>query len=137
MRFLRLPGFELAPKISNYLNLRKLFDESKAFRNPMTHTRDDVLAAVRFTFQDRDLATILAVLDLYGTESYEPEKERVQLAIAELSRGSMDELRYLVQCAKTDYRDVLAWKQLGSISEGEGEKLQNEASTIIEKWGKK
>ncbi len=103
----------------------------------MTHTRDDVLAAVQAAFHAGDLATILAVLDLYGTESYERERERVQLAIVELSGGSKDKLLELVQTAKTDYRDVLAWQQLGPLSEAEGKKLQNEARALLEKWGKK
>lgn len=102
------------------------------------NTMDDtVLAAVRATFQETDLPTILEVLDLYGTESYELEKERVQLAIVELSGGSTEKLLYMVQMAKTDYRDVLAWKQLGPISDAEGEQLQREARAILEKWGRK
>jgi hypothetical protein len=103
----------------------------------MTRTCDDVLAAVHATFQDSDIATILAILDLYGIESYEPERERVQVAIIELSGGNRDKLLYLVQTAKIDYRDILAWKQLGPIPEAEGEKLQNEARALLEKWGKK
>jgi hypothetical protein len=103
----------------------------------MTHTRDDVLAAAATTFQASELATILAELDLYGIESHEPERERVQLAIIELSGGSTDQLVQYVQIAKTDYRDILAWKQLGPLQEAEGKKLQNEARALMEKWGKK
>ena len=103
----------------------------------MTHSRDDVLAAIQATFHASNLANILAILDLYGAVSWERERERVQLAIVELSGGSEDKLHELVQTAKNDYRDVLAWQQLGPRSEPEGKKLQNAARALIEKWGNK
>jgi hypothetical protein len=99
-------------------------------------SRDDVVAAVKAAFPDGDLAAILAIVDLYGTEPHEREKERVQVAIAELSEGSREKLLYMVQTAKTDYRDILAWKQLGPLSKAEGKNLQNEARELVEKWGK-
>ena len=101
----------------------------------MTHTRDDVLAAAAAAFQASELATILAELDLYSIEPHEAERERVQLAIIELSGGSRDKMLQYVQIAKTDYRDILAWKQLGPLQEAEGKKLQIEARALIEKWG--
>ena len=103
----------------------------------MTHTRDDVVAAVRAGFPGSDAATILSVLDLYGTQSYEREKERVQLAVVALSEGSEDKLLYFVQCAKTDYRDVLYWQASGPLSEAEGESAQQAARGLLERWGKK
>jgi hypothetical protein len=103
----------------------------------MTHTRDDVLAAIRAAFQESDLAAVLAALDLYGAESYEPERERIQLAIIELSAGNKEMLPRYVQDAKTDYRDVLAWKQLGPLPEAEGKRLQDAARALIGRWGKK
>ncbi|HXD41439.1 MAG TPA: hypothetical protein VN649_12790 [Ramlibacter sp.] len=103
----------------------------------MTPTRDDVAAAAQAEFPGSDLPTVLAVLDLFGTEPHEREKERVQLAILQLSGGSEDRLLYLVQAAKTDYRDVLAWQQLGPLSAPEGDKLQGQARDLLEKWGRK
>ena len=103
----------------------------------MTLTRDDVLAAVQSVFQVSDAATILAILDLYGTESYERERERVQLAIVELSAGSEKKLLELVEAAKTDYRDVLAWQELGPLPEEAGKNLQDQVRAMLEKWGKK
>lgn len=91
----------------------------------MIHTRDDVLAAIRDAFPASVRAAILAVLDRYGTESYENERERVQLAIIALSGGIQEKLPELVKVAKTDYRDVLAWQQLGPLSEAEGKRLQD------------
>ena len=100
-------------------------------------TRDDVVAAVRAGFPHSDAATVFSVLDLYGTEFYEREKERVQLAIIALSKGDEDQLLYFVQCAKTDYRDVLHWHASGPLSAAEGEKLQWAARELIERLGKK
>lgn len=103
----------------------------------MTHCRDDVVAAVRASFPNSSAETILSVLDLYGTESYEREKERVQLAVIALSEGKEDKLLDLVRIAKTDYRDVLAWYEGGPLTEEEGRKLQQAALRLIERWGKK
>jgi len=103
----------------------------------MTLTRDDVLAAVQNVFHASDPATILAILDQYGTESYERERERVQLAIVELSAGSEEKLQELVRAAKIDYRDILAWQELGPLPEEAGKKLQAEARGLMEKWRKK
>ena len=47
----------------------------------------------------------------YGVESYEPEVERVRLAILKLSEGALGELRRMTEAAKTDYRDVLMWAE--------------------------
>ena len=44
----------------------------------MIHTRDDVVAAARAGFPNSDPATILGILDLYGTQPFEREKERVK-----------------------------------------------------------
>jgi hypothetical protein len=101
----------------------------------MTNTRDDVVATVQAVFPNSDATTILGVLDLYGMESYERERERVQLAIVELSAGSEDKLHYLVQVAKMDYRDVLCWQASGPLSEREGQKLQQAALRLLEQWG--
>jgi hypothetical protein len=103
----------------------------------MTRPRDDVLAAATAAFQASELESVLAELDLYGIEPHEPERERVQLAIIDLSGGSKAKVLHYVQIAKTDYRDILAWKQLGPLEEAEGEKLQKQARVLIERWGKK
>ena len=50
----------------------------------------------------------MALLDYYGTKSYEREKDRVQLAVLKLAAGSIDELLCQIQTAKIDYRDVLS-----------------------------
>ena len=103
----------------------------------MTRNRETVLAAVRTAFPDSDEQTIADLLDQYGIESYEREKERVQLAIIALSKGDMSKLPYLIQVAKTDYRDVLSWVETGELSEEEGRKLREKAMQVIECWGDK
>jgi len=54
-------------------------------------------------------ARVLELLDTYGVESYERERERVQLDILKLSAGSEAKVREYVGVAKRDYRDVLFW----------------------------
>lgn len=63
-------------------------------------------------FPDRDAADVLACLDRYGTEPYERERRRVQLAILKLCDEAGDQdLENYVRTAKQDYRDVLAWAE--------------------------
>ncbi len=67
------------------------------------------------TFPNEDSATVLEILNLYGTETYERDQEWVQRAILKLChRSNVDELLNLVAAAKTDYRDVLYWLELES-----------------------
>ena len=70
--------------------------------------RDLVLTKIKETCPQENSEDVLAALDLYGEETYERERERVQLAILKLSHGSMDELLSNVEVAKHDYRDILA-----------------------------
>jgi len=75
----------------------------------MPHTRDEVVVVVQKTFPESAHARVLELLDSYGVESYERERERVQLAILQLSEGNEEKLREFVAVAKRDYRDVLFW----------------------------
>jgi len=68
-----------------------------------------VIAAVRAVFPRADTSAILAILDEYGVEPYQRERERVHLAILNLSEGDEAKLRYFLDIAKRDYRDVLFW----------------------------
>jgi hypothetical protein len=102
----------------------------------MTITRHDLLNAISVNFCNCEPEAILAELDNYGLQSHEQEKERVQLAIIELCGGNRDKLVELIAIAKTDYRDILAWRQLGPIPAPEGDALQEKARALIEKWGK-
>src|SRR5438270_10535367 len=77
----------------------------------MPSARDEVVAVVYKTFQATAHARVLELLDTYGVESYERERERVQLAILKLSQGNEEKVREFVAVAKHDYRDVLFWAE--------------------------
>jgi hypothetical protein len=77
----------------------------------MARSRDEVVAVIRATFPESSRARVLELLDSYGVEPYEHERERVQLAILKLSGGSEEKLREFVVVAKRDYRDVLFWAE--------------------------
>lgn len=53
----------------------------------------------------------MQILDGYGAEPQEAERDRVQLAILRLSEGQQAKLQHYVQAAKHDYRDVLYWSE--------------------------
>jgi hypothetical protein len=101
------------------------------------HARSEVEAAVGACFAEADRAAVLAALERYGIERHEPERERVQLAIVALSGGDPAKLLELVHNAKTDYRDVLAWQQLGPLTPQEGQRLQDQARAVLKTWGRK
>ena len=69
----------------------------------MTCPRDNVIAAVKTVFPDRDATAILAVVDLYGTAPHEPDVDRVRLVIMERSEVDEERLKYLAQVAKVDH----------------------------------
>jgi tRNA A58 N-methylase Trm61 len=77
----------------------------------MPHSREEVAAVVQKTFPEDTQARVLELLDTYGVESYERERERVHLAILKLSEGNEEKLREFVAVAKRDYRDVLFWAE--------------------------
>lgn len=103
----------------------------------MPHTREDVIQTVAALFPEADQGKILAILDEYGAQSYEPEADRVKLAIAVLSGGSEERLRHFLKMAKTDYRDVLAFVETGPLPPETGEKLRKAATEVLQKWGKR
>jgi len=82
-------------------------------------TRSDVERIVRRDFHSEDFATVMALLDEYGTRSHETEKDRVQLAVLKNAAGSIDELLIQIQTAKMDYRDVVSWAEYPSYRWGE------------------
>jgi hypothetical protein len=51
------------------------------------------------------------ILDAYGEESSEEGANRVRLAILKLSKPSLESVREYTQCARVDFRDVLAWAE--------------------------
>ena len=77
----------------------------------MARSREDVIAAVGSRFPGADVERVLTLLDSYGVHPQARERERVQLAIVDLSQGDEEKLRYFLAVAKQDYRDVLFWSE--------------------------
>jgi hypothetical protein len=77
----------------------------------MATERELLQTKVAQEFSHEDPAAVRALLDAYGTESWEQERERVQLAILFLSRGDLHRMSDAIAVAKRDYRDVLAWAE--------------------------
>lgn len=74
-------------------------------------SRADVTAYATKLFPEQDITIVLSLLDHYGSQGYEQERERVHMAILYLSSGTTDGLHYYVQRAKQDYRDILYWAE--------------------------
>lgn len=83
--------------------------KSRPAQPTVNPTREAVLSAVDRQFAAHDRAEALRLLEQYGSESHERERERVQLAIVTLSKGELAAVADLVRAAKQDYRDVLYW----------------------------
>jgi len=77
----------------------------------MKPSREQVLDKVCQLWPEHDFTEIVAELDRYGVEPHERERERVQLGILKLSGGELERLPALVDMAKGDYRDVLAYAE--------------------------
>ena len=103
----------------------------------MQQTQETVMTALKRLYPDRDTEKLIAILECYGSEVYEREKERVQLAILELSQGNEERLTYFVQMAKLDYRDVLYWHSTGPLAESEGQALQQATRQLLQQWKNK
>jgi len=73
-----------------------------------TVTRADVERVVRRDFPVDRVPEVFAVLDEYGKETWQPDPNRVRLAALKLAEGSIERLRYQIEGAMCDYRDVLA-----------------------------
>jgi hypothetical protein len=86
-------------------DLQRRWDRARIIAQP--HTREDVLAAAARDFPREDPASIMAILDLYGTEPAHRERERVQMDILVVSGGDMNKLLQYVDLARMDYRDVI------------------------------
>ena len=70
-------------------------------------TAADVERVVRREFPPEQVAQVLTILAEYGGEEWHREQDRVRLAVLKLAAGSMERLRYQIEGAKGDYRDVL------------------------------
>jgi hypothetical protein len=98
-------------------------------------SRDEVAASVQATFPLSSWARVLELLESYGVESYERERERVQLAILKLSAGSEEKLREYMAVAKRDYRDVLFWAEYPEESKLDTPEKRQRVRKMFEKFG--
>src|SRR5437879_6114564 len=101
----------------------------------MPHSRDEVVAAIQKTFPETSWSCVLELLDTYGVESYERERERVQLAILKLSEGNEEKLREFVAVAKRDYRDVLFWAENPEEARLDTPEKRERIKKMFEKFG--
>src|SRR5437588_194652 len=101
----------------------------------MPHSHDEVVAIVQKIFPDDAHARVLELLDTYGVESYERERERVQLAILKLSEGNEEKLREFVAVAKRDYRDVLFWAENPGEAKLDTPEKRERIKKMFEKFG--
>jgi hypothetical protein len=97
--------------------------------------RSQVVAVVQKTFPETSCSHVLELLDTYGVESYERERERVQLAILKLSEGNEEKLREFVAVAKRDYRDVLFWAENPEEAKLDTPKKRERFKKMCEKFG--
>jgi len=101
----------------------------------MARSRDEVVAVVEATFPKESWPRVLELLDGYGVESYERERERVQLAILKLSEGNEEKLREFVAVAKRDYRDVLFWAEYPAEAKLDTPEKRDRVKKMFEKFG--
>ena len=101
----------------------------------MPHSRDEVVAVVQKSFPETSCSRVLELLDKYGVESYERERERVQLAILKLSEGNEEKLREFVAVAKRDYRDVLFWAENPEEAKLDTPEKRERIKKMLEKFG--
>lgn len=62
----------------------------------------------RQLFSPEELPEAMALLNDYGTQSWEREAARVRLAMLKSSGGKLELLRECLKLAHSDYRDILA-----------------------------
>jgi hypothetical protein len=80
-------------------------------------------------------ARVLELLDSYGVEPDERERERVQLDILKLSGGSEEKVREYVAAAKRDYRDVLFWAEYPEESRLDTPEKRQRVRKMFENFG--
>ena len=101
----------------------------------MAHTRADVVAAVARTFPEGAVARVVGLLDSYGVQPHERERERVQISIVGLSQGDEAKLAYFVEVAKRDYRDVLFWSEYPEEAKLDTPEKRRAYRQMFEKFG--
>ncbi len=82
-------------------------------------TASDVDRLVRRDFDESVTLNVISILNEYGLEDYHKEEHRVRAAVLKLAECDLSKLRYFIDRAKIDYRDVLYWAEYpGSAQRG-------------------
>jgi hypothetical protein len=107
-------------------------------------TAADVERVVRRDFPPEQVRSVLTVLNEYGAEEWQREPDRVRLAVLKLANRDLQQLRYWVEQAKCDFRDVLGpaeyplygkkWGRMDRATEEEQEKIINADWAQYEHW---
>jgi hypothetical protein len=103
----------------------------------MTQRISPIEAAIAEAFPESDTATIVELLNSYGTQPYENERERVHLAVLKLSEGNLEKLQSFLAIAKEDYRDILAWVSRPIPTDDETARDSAAVNDILNRWGDK
>ena len=69
--------------------------------------QENVERIIRRDYPQSQFDTVMGVLGGYGTERWEREIFRVQLAALKVANRNLEALRRHIETAKRDYRDVL------------------------------
>ena len=118
------------------LSVRRLAESMTMTTQPSpTVTGADVERIVRRDFPADRTVEVLAMLDEYGKETWQREPHRVRLAALKLAAGDIKRLRYEIEGAKCDYRDVLGPAEYPGYTKRMfriGELAQEEQQRIID-----
>ena len=104
----------------------------------------DVERVARRDFPADQIPSVMAVLGEYGEEEWHREEQRVRLAVLKLANRDMKDLRYWIEQAKRDYRDVLGpaeyplygkkWGRMDTILEEEQTRIIESDWAQYEQW---
>jgi len=107
----------------------------------------DVERVVRRDFPPEHVSSVLATLSEYGGENFHREADRVRMAVLKLANRDLEQLRYWIEQAKCDYRDVLSpaeyplytkkWGRMDRLTEEEQKKIIDADWAQYQNWFKK
>jgi len=106
-------------------------------------TDADVERVARRDFPEEH-ASVLAILAEYGGQDWHREQTRVRLAVLKLADRSLEKLRYWIEQAKSDYRDVLGpaeyptygkkWFRIARMADEDHNQIVESDWAQYEKW---
>jgi hypothetical protein len=94
-----------------------------------------VLDRIEADFPEGARASIVALLESYGHESYHRESERVLLDILALAKGDRAQVEELVERAKRDFRDIILWAEYPEQSRLDTPEKIEAFETMLRRFG--